>query len=188
MSTPDELKQILDELKSNLRSDHSDLPSFDVERHCRSRQLLAMIDELDRLIAAETKDKASRRKQLQARSRTAQHFAEHLDADPSRFPSAYYTAEDGRNVWVVLKITGTPSRAGRQQADEWTASRNQLWNGDIEKLRATIRQALRDGAKLPAGHFGLRIERTIRIGHWSNDDAREWENVQSPLGPDDIRF
>jgi len=184
MSTPEELKQILDGLKSKLKPDRSALPSFDVEHHHQSRQLLAIIDELDRLIAAETTNKATRRKLLRARSGAAQQLAEHLD--PSRFP--YFTADDGRNVWVVLEITGTPSRAGRLQAEEWAASRSQPWKGDIKKLRALMRQALQSDEKLPLGHFGLRVGRTIRIGHWSEHDAREWENAQPPLGPDDIRF
>jgi hypothetical protein len=188
MSTTDELKQILDELKSKLRSEDHFPESFDVARHRRSMQLLAMIDELDRQIAAKTTDSASRRKLRKARIVTAQQFAKHLDADSSRFTHAYIIADDHRHVWGVLEITGPPSRAGRQQAHEWAASRNQPWKGGTKQLHAIVRQALRNGEKLPSGHFGLRVGRTIKIGHWSSDDAREWENAQSPLGPDDIPF
>jgi hypothetical protein len=188
MSNTNELKQILDKLKSNLRTDDSELPSFDLERHRESMRLLAMLDKLDGLIAAETSDEASKRKQRRTRSAVAQKFAQHLDADPSRFPPAYIIADDHRHVWVVQEITGPPSSDYRQQADEWTASRGQPWKGKASKLHALMRQALRNGEKLPDGHFGVRVARTIRIGHWSSDDAREWENAQSPLGPDDIRF
>lgn len=170
------LQKLFDELKPALAGE--ELPTFDADRHRRSMQLLAMIDELDRLVAAQTTDKASRRRYLQARSAAAQEFAKHLDADTSRFPSDVIVADDHRNVWVVQEVTGSPSRAGRQQADEWTASRNQPWNGDIRKLRASMRQALRKGETLPAGHFGLHVVRTVRIGQWSNDDAREFENAQ----------
>lgn len=178
------LQKLFDELKPNGASE--ELPTFDVDRHRRSMQLLAMIDELDRLIAAKTTDKPSRRRYLQARSAAAQVFAKHLDADPSRFPSAVMVADDHRNVWVVQEITGSPSRAGRQQADEWTASRGQPWNDDIGKLRASMREALQNGETLPAGHFGLHVVRTVRIGRWSNDDAREFENAQPWLDPDCI--
>jgi hypothetical protein len=179
------LSKLFNELTPTLGS--KDLPEpFDVVRHRRSMQLLAVIDALDQRIADKATNKALRRKLLQARSATAQEFAKHLDADPSQHPLAYFTADDGRNVWVVLEITGTPSRDGRQEADKWTASRDRPWNGDTNKLRATMRQALRNGDKLPAGRFGLRVVRTIKIGHWSNDDAREFENTQAPLGHDDV--
>ena len=53
-------KQILDELKSTLRSDEFiSLNRLTLGATGQSMQLLAMIDELDRRIAAETTDKAS---------------------------------------------------------------------------------------------------------------------------------
>ncbi|MEY9136515.1 hypothetical protein ACVMII_005411 [Bradyrhizobium diazoefficiens] len=181
------MKVLLNELKSRLSDKSADLPEWDDECHRRSMQLLAVIDELDKLIAAESTDKASRRKLRQARSRTAQELATHLDGDASRFASAFIVANDHRNVWAVLEITGTPSRAGREQADEWTALRGHPWRGDIKKLRAMVRQAATNGEKLPPGQFGLRIQRTIKIGQWSGDDAREFENSQPPLDPDERR-
>jgi hypothetical protein len=164
--------------RKNLGPEEDCTEPFDDVRHGQSMRLLAVIDELDRLIAAETSDKAARRKLLRARASTAQQFAKHLDADPSRYSRVTITSDDNRNVWVVLEITGSPSRAGRERADKWTASRNQPWTNDVKKLRALMRQALRNGEQLPAGHFGLRVVRTIKIGHWSNDDAREFENLQ----------
>lgn len=188
MSTLIDLKKMFDELSSNPKSDTSPLHLFDEQHHRQSLKLLAVIDELDRMIADTTTEKASRRKLLQARTLTAQHFARHLDADPTSASNSSFTAPDGRQVWVITEFTGTPTRAGRQQADEWTDRRGQPWAGNIKRLRATMRQAFRNGDQLPDGHFGLRVGRTIKIGQWSEKDAREWDNVQPPLGPDDIRF
>ncbi len=188
MSTSIDLKKMFDELSSNPQSDTPPLQFFDEQHHRRSQQLLDMIDELDRLIADKTTDKASRRKLLQARTLTAQNFARHLDADPTTASNSSFTASDGRQVWVITEFTGTPTRAGRQQADQWTDLRGHPWDGNIKKLRATMREAFRDGVQLPDGNFGLRVGRTIRIGQWSEKDSREWHSVQPPLGPDDIRF
>ncbi|NOJ40006.1 hypothetical protein [Bradyrhizobium australiense] len=187
MSTSINLKTMFDELQSKPKCDDSELPSFDVERHRESMRLLAMIDKLDELIAAETVE-ASKKTLRGTRSAVAHKFAQHLDADTSRFSSAYIVADDHRHVWVVQEITGPPSLDYRQQADEWTASRGQPWKGETRRLHALMRQALRNGEKLPDGNFGVHVARTIRIGQWSNDDAREWENAQPPLGPDDLRF
>lgn len=190
MRTTTTLQKAFDERKSKPEGDESELPSFDVGRHHESMRLLAIIDELDRLIADNTTDETSKKKLRRTRSVTAHKFAEHLDADTSKFAHAYIVADDHRHVWAVLEIMGTPSRAGRLQADEWSAARGLPWNGDIRKLRALIRRALGNGEQLPAGRFGLRFEKTIRIGEWSNKDAKEWESIQPPLplGPDDIRF
>ena len=163
----------------------------DVVHRCESRQFLARIDELDRQIGAETTNKSDRRKLFQARSRIAQHFAKHLDADRVSSLKVFH-ADDGRSVWVVLNISGTPSREGRQKAAEWMASRGRAWNGDVSSLRATMRRTLRGGDDLPDGQFGLRVERTIKIGVWSFEETVDSYNegrvTALPPGPDDIVF
>jgi hypothetical protein len=144
-----------------------------------SRLLLAQIDALDRQIGAETTNKSNRRKLLQARSRIAQHFAKHLDAVEFSY-NKKFDADDGRSVWVVLSITGAPSREGRQKAAQWMASRGIVWSGDVSSLRATMRQTLRrtdlNHNDLPDHHFGLRVERTVKIGVWSFDEAVNGHN------------
>lgn len=172
MSDPDKFKpKISNELQPDLREDPLTLESFLVaQKHHngRSAQLLSWIDELDRRIAAETPGTASRRQLCDSRSGVAQEFAKHLDANPySR--QWCFVADDGRYVRIVVEVLGTPSRAGRTQAQQWMASRGQPWTGDIKKLRAAVRGALRVGDKLPADYFGLWVERTVRIVDQSFD-------------------
>jgi hypothetical protein len=163
-------------------------------QHLReSRVLLAQIDALDSQIGAETTSKSDRRKLLQARSRIAQHFAKHLDAVDFAYLKKF-DADDGRSVWVVLNITGTPSREGRQTAAQWMASRGMGWNGDVSSLRATVRHTLRrtdlKDNGLPDDHFGLRVERTVKIGVWSFDETvntyNEGRITALPPSRDDI--
>lgn len=167
MSSLDSWKaQVSDEQKPALKEGRLNLESFSVvqlRQNRRSAQLLAVIDELDRLIAAETTGTASWRTLGRARRSAAQELAKHLDANPSPSRQVCFAMDDGRYVWIVLEVEGPPSRPGRKQAEEWMASRGQPWTGNIKKLHAAMRRALRNGEKLPAGHFGLRVERTVRI-------------------------
>jgi hypothetical protein len=174
MSASDALKaQTSDAPKPDPKSDRLDLKAFAIVQLSQNRQslrLLGVIDELDRQIKASAAEKASKRRSLlQARSAAAQEFAKHLDANPSQSRQLFFATDDGRYVWIVLELRGSPSRAGRKQAEEWMASRGQFWKGDTTRLRETMRLAIRNGEELPAGNFGFWIERTIKIVDESMD-------------------
>jgi hypothetical protein len=166
--------KITDEPKPDLASAILDFASFlevQLNQNRESLKLLALIDELDRQIAAST-SKASRRRFHQARSGAAQQFARHLDANPSPSRQFCFYTDDGRIVWIVFEVEGSPSVAGRKEAVGWMTSRGQHWKGDTKTLRATTRLALRNGDKLPAGYFGFRVARTIAIVDKSTDGMR----------------
>ncbi|MCA6115467.1 hypothetical protein J6524_11245 [Bradyrhizobium sp. WSM 1738] len=139
------------------------LESFLVVQSRQNRscsKLLDAIDELDRRLAAGI---GHRRTQLQARSEAAQEFAKVLDANPSPLREICFATDDGRYVFIVFEVKGNPSHTSLKQAEEWMAARGQTWTKNSKRLRAEVLKALRNGDELPSGHFGFRVERTIRI-------------------------
>lgn len=83
-----------------------------------------------------------------------------------------YTVEDideanpfgnGTFIEPYWRVEGVFDRKQHDKALAWMKDRGIEWNGASKSLRFAVRRALKRKEQFPDGHFGLFVERSVRI-------------------------
>lgn len=123
----------------------------------KCEDFLAQLDRIDAQIEANA-DKLQRRKLERQKSDLRRQFATHLDEKGSK--QSYWNGT--AHVWSVWLVAGVPSKHRRAEADAWMRSRSLFWIAGAPQLRDEVARALGHNEPVPAGYFGLRVERTVK--------------------------
>jgi hypothetical protein len=144
------------------------------ERDEKCEDFLAQIDHIDDQIKV-SQNKLQRRKLEREKSDLFRQFATYLDEKSSN--QTYWNGNAGvSSGWLVA---GVPSKYQKAEAEAWMRSRSLFWIAGAPQLRDEVARALLHSEPVPAGYFGLHVERTVKIDKRLRFDGADYSYDES---------